>query len=380
METKIPHYHQHHHLLIPHRMDRRHDDDGNGNELGSAGTPATAAAATATTTTATAARNGSIYLQEDDDEEDAATSFSSGSGGSRLRLRSLPPTPEGNEEDCDSELLELNDEDDEDSDDDEEAARQQPKGLKAASSSKSKSKSKALPVLSKKKKKAKRSVANRRGRSRGYLHLSDDQNRYVEALLAQEETLRHVRIVDTSVVLAGILCLVPVLRAALAAPAGSTGWHFYQGVGNQLAVAAVTEVSLAMLYDTHSSLLAFVGRLTLSVKLLNWIWIMFVISLPVGSILVSSSPSHFGYIAIIMVARFVTALLLWAVRSNPKTWKHDVAPRFPVMLRSIVDCALLVAALFVSLTTAGYLSALLVVAGPVLTRCLLAAFPGLNFD
>jgi uncharacterized membrane protein len=374
METKIPHYHQHHHLLIPHRMDRRNDDDDDGNELGSAGTPATAAATTATS------RNGSIYLQEDDEDEDededAATSFSSGSGGSRLRLRSLPPTPEGNEEDCESELLELNDEDDDDSDDDEEAARQQPKGLKAASNAK------ALPMLSKKKKKkAKRSVATRRGRSRGYLHLSDDQNRYVEALLAQEETLRHVRIVDTSVVLAGILCLVPVLQAALAqAAVGSTGWHFYQSVGNQLAVAAVTEVSLAMLYDTHSSLLAFVGRLTLSVKLLNWIWILFVVSLPVGSILVSSSPSHFGYIVIIMVARFVTALLLWAVRSNPKTWKHDVAPRFPVMLRSIVDCALLVAALFVSLTTAGYLSALLVVAGPVLTRCLLAAFPGLNFD
>jgi uncharacterized membrane protein len=367
METKIPHYHQHQQLLIPHRMDRHTED---GNELGSAGTPAPVAA------TSTKSRTGSIYLQEDDDEEDAATSFSSGSGSSRLRLSSLPPTPEGNEEDCESELLEL---DDEDSDDDEEAARQQPKGLKAASSSKSKSK--ALPMLSKKKKKATRSVANRRGRSRGYLHLSDDQNLYVEALLAQEETLRHVRIVDTSVVLAGILCLVPVLQAALAqTAAGSSSWHFYQSVGNQLAVAAVTEVSLAMLYDTHSSLLAFVGRLTLSVKLLNWIWIMFVVSLPVGSILVSSSPSHFGYIVIIMVARFVTALVLWAVRSNPKTWKHDVAPRFPVMLRSIVDCALLVAALFVSLTTAGYLSALLVVAGPVLTRCLLAAFPGLNFD
>jgi uncharacterized membrane protein len=364
METKKgqPHYH---HLLIPHHMDRRADD-----ELGSAGTPCATAATTP---------DGSIYLQEEEDddeedEEDAATSssFSSGSGGSRPRSCSLPPTPEGNEEDCESELLELH-EIDEDSDD-EEAARQHPEG--------SASHSTFATLVKANKKKAKRSVTNRRGRSRsrGYVHLSDDQNRFVDALMAQEETLRHVRIVDTSVVLAGFLCLVPVLQAALAVPAGSTSWHFYQSVGNQLGVAAVTQVSLAMLYDTHSSLLAFVGRLTLSVKLLNWTWIMFVVALPVGSILVGSSPSHFGYVVILMVARFVTTLMLWAVRSKPKTWKHDVAPRFPVMLRSLVDCALLGGALFLSLTTAGYLSALLIVAGPVITRCLLAAFPGLNFD
>lgn len=217
----------------------------------------------------------------------------------------------------------------------------------------------------------------------GYMHLTDEQFTYLDETLAHDVANRHARVVDFVSALSASLFLVPFFAAAEAFDGGSW-WDFYQQISSKLVIAVVGEAVLAVLYDSHSHLFSYVGRLSFLVKALNFAWIMFILFLPIGSVLAlhvtKNEKSAFGYILCMLGARFVTGLLVWVVRSQPRTWKHDVGPRFPVMIRSLVDCSLLFAALLASTTVAGYLTALGVLAGPIVTYVLVQVCPIVNFD
>lgn len=225
----------------------------------------------------------------------------------------------------------------------------------------------------------KRTVTSRDA-SLGYMHLTDEQFYALNVSLALDEAKRHVLVTDFCTALSFVMFLIPLVQSALLFQMG-THATFYEEFGDHVAVAIVGVVVLAVLYDCHSSLFLFVGRMTLSLKLLNWIWIVFILALPVGSmIILDHVHGTFGYLVIMLSARFVTATLVWAIRSQPATWKYDVAPRFHFMIRSLVDFFLLMGGMFVSMTMLGYWSALFILAGPVITRVLLEVFPSLNFD
>lgn len=110
-------------------------------------------------------------------------------------------------------------------------------------------------------------------------------------------------------------------------------------------------------------------------------WLLTIVFVPVATVVANSAQDeplqHLVYVGVLLLSKILVFVMTIEVHRNPDTWL-DSGPKFRVLLTSLVFIVLLVIALFVSMTSAGYYILVICVLKQPLTSFILWKWPSLE--
>jgi len=209
-------------------------------------------------------------------------------------------------------------------------------------------------------------------------------------LLALEDRLdglmeaeRRIIFTDAAAAIALTLLVLPLMDAATEARGEEISTaEWFQENRKLLLSFFLSYLVISLSWNDQDKLFRNVGAFTRLLSTLNFLWLLAIVFIPVATAilnLVRDDPlQHLVYIGTPMLAKIWTIFEIIEVHRNPGTWEYGVGPSFRLLLNGVVGLVLMVAALLLSFTAAGYLMLLILILTKPIVKAILWKWPGLE--
>jgi uncharacterized membrane protein len=178
---------------------------------------------------------------------------------------------------------------------------------------------------------------------------------------------------DAVVAIAMTLLILPLLESvADAARRGIDTAEYLSDHGDQLLSFVLSFLIIGRFWVGHERLFGYVEGWTARLMLLNQLWMLSIVFLPVATAIVGSMKTDpvqlLLYIGTMLVSGLLMAAMQLVVRRTPATWAGQEGPPLERLLSSLAFVALLTLALVLALTVPGlgYLALLVLLLGAAL--------------
>jgi uncharacterized membrane protein len=207
------------------------------------------------------------------------------------------------------------------------------------------------------------------------------QSLYKRGMELVEKT-RRIMFTDAAVAIAMTLLILPLMDAAVEAQEkeGISTFEWFQHNKDLLLTFFLSYMIVCMAWMDHDRLFRRVSHFNSTLHVLNFLWLMAIAFIPAATILMNSVAEdplqHFVWIGTFLFAKCLTFGMTLVVHKDPGTWL-DGGPQFPQLVASMVTIVLLVIALLVSMTSAGYWILFIMFTRVPITRFILWKWPSL---
>lgn len=181
------------------------------------------------------------------------------------------------------------------------------------------------------------------------------------------------------------LLILPLMESAVDAreKVEITTLEWFQQNKDLLLTFFLSYMVVAMAWIDHDRLFRSVSHFNPILHILNFLWLMAIAFIPAATNIMNSveddALQHFVWIGTVLFAKVIVFCMTLVVHRNPNTWERGTSgPQFPLVVNSGVTIILLVVAMLVSMTTAGYLMLLILLLRTPLSRAILFLWPSLE--
>jgi len=197
------------------------------------------------------------------------------------------------------------------------------------------------------------------------------------------EKKRRIMFTDAAVAIALTLLILPLMDAAVESSEVEdiTTFEWFQKNKDLLLTFFLSFMVTGMAWADHDRLFRSVSNFSKILSILNFLWLMAIAFLPAATNImngvVDDPLNHLVWIGTMLFAKVVTTIMMIVVHRDPDTWSGD-GPQYPQFVGSMVSLFLLLVALLVSITPAGYWIMLILILRVPMTRAILWKWPGLK--
>lgn len=189
---------------------------------------------------------------------------------------------------------------------------------------------------------------------------------------------------DAAIAIAMTLLILPLMESAVEARDEQvTTLEWFQDNKDLLLTFFLSYMVIAMAWIDHDRLFRRVSYFNQALSVLNFLWIITIVFIPVATNIMNSvledALQHFIWIGTFLFAKLLTFQMTLLVHNRPEMWDESMGgPTFPQVVGDIVSLCLLTIALLVSMTKAGYWIMLIIVLRIPITRLIIWKWPSLK--
>lgn len=171
------------------------------------------------------------------------------------------------------------------------------------------------------------------------------------------EAERFITFSDAVIAIAMTLLILPLMEATSEIAAEDeeqiiTVQQFFAENADKVSAFFISFGVVAQFWIAHDKSFRYVGRFSRRLVLLNFLWMLGIVFLPVATGLLTSAPDRFGvvvYILTMLITNMVGGLMVYVIRSDRRVWKGHRGPGLISVVKNAIFSVFLLAALLLSL-------------------------------
>ena len=168
---------------------------------------------------------------------------------------------------------------------------------------------------------------------------------------------RFITFSDAVIAIAMTLLILPLMEATSEIGAEDeeqiiTVQQFFAENAEKVGAFFISFWVAAQFWIAHDKSFRYVGRFSRRLVLLNFLWMLGIVFLPVATSLLTSVPDKLGvvvYILTMLITNMVGGLMIYVIRSDRRVWKGHRGPGMLSVVKNAIFSVFLLAALLLSL-------------------------------
>lgn len=192
---------------------------------------------------------------------------------------------------------------------------------------------------------------------------------------------RRIAFTDAVVAIAMTLLILPLMDSVVdAVDLGKFEW--FQENRKLLSSFLISFLVIGTFWRQHDILFAYVGAITYTLGILNQLWMVMIVLMPVSTSISNKLPDsnitqHFVYIGNMLLARVIVGCMALVILKDKRTWKEGRRPSGILLIDACVDIVLFGVALGLSMTRMEYWSLCILFASPYIALSIAKKWPHL---
>ena len=187
-----------------------------------------------------------------------------------------------------------------------------------------------------------------------------DSNRKDELYISDlTEAERFITFSDAVIAIAMTLLILPLMEATsdIVVEDGEqiiTVQQFFSENADKVGAFFISFWVVSQFWIAHDKIFRYVGRFSRVLVLLNFVWMLGIVFLPVATSLLTSVPADKDsmgvvvYILTMLITNVVGGLMVYVIRSDKRVWKGDRGPGMISVVKNATFSVFLLAALLLS--------------------------------